>query len=93
MDSARWRLHYVFEELILKENWREIPASESNTSVTVTGLKIDVTLLRELNKTEKLKAIRLKRFAELILLVSEEMEEQKTTTPQKMFPIQKLSNS
>ena len=93
MDSARWRLHYVFEELILKENWREIPASESNTSVTVTGLKIDVTLLRELNKTEKLKEIRLKRFAELILLVSEEMEEQKTTTPQKMFPIQKLSNS
>ena len=93
MDSARWRLHYVFEEQILKENWREIPASESNTSVTVTGLKIDVTLLRELNKTEKLKAIRLKRFAELILLVSEEMEEQKTTTPQKMFPIQKLSNS
>ena len=93
MHSARWRLHYVFEELILKENWREIPASESNTSVTVTGLKIDVTLLRELNKTEKLKAIRLKRFAELILLVSEEMEEQKTTTPQKMFPIQKLYNS
>ena len=93
MHSARWRLHYVFEELILKENWRENPASESNTSVTVTGLKIDATLLRELNKTEKLKAIRLKRFEELILLVSEEMEEQKTTTPQKMFRIQKLSNS
>ena len=56
-------------------------------------MKIDVTLLRELNKTEKLKAIRLKRFAELIQLVSEEMKEQKTITPQKMFPIQKLSNS
>ena len=55
-------------------------------------MKIDVTLLRELSKPEKLKAIRLKRVAELILLVSEEMEEQKTNTLQKMFPIQTLSS-
>jgi hypothetical protein len=44
-------------------------------------------------KTENLKAIRLKKVEELILVVSEEMEEQKTTTTQKMFSIQKYSTS
>ena len=56
-------------------------------------MKIDVTLIRGLNTTENLKAIRLKRVEELILVVSKEMEAQKTTTPQKVFSIQTLSTS